>query len=444
MNGLLLDALYGSEQRESLTSLRRSIGELVERHHVPRLIAKTFPQVADHEDFVDEREACIELVASALGLRPWADDWLVTRESIVVDVRRLLPRGDAKAIRRELQRVAPTLRDPEALVRALLREMPDRSADADHQRIMSYLASRRPEPSDRAERNVESQEGNGGKAHTVVKRTKKRGAQPGPRHRDDPRWRPAWWSRLRSWSEENGFALDRLAAERESELTSYLGPIADLFSSDDTLQASHWRDTFVRRAGLPMNEVQRIDVHAHVVAGLVAHVAPDVRGTADAGLVHYELLTRQAFLLGMADHVIDVALHQDVAETSTIVLEPGMRVGSTLGPGVPLHEVLAAHELVDEHAAALGMTAGGVARATQVVAVTRWDLESRAVAQALRYRIPLVLIDDFLEAGMRDELECRIVPFPSLRAAACGRCGILHTLSGRRLHRRDALCPDCR
>ena len=441
VSGLLLDALYSSEEREALASLRRSVGELVERDHVPRLIAKVFPQVVGHADFAAEQDACIDLVASALGLQAWAEDWLLTRESVLLEVRRLLPSGDLRAIRRTLHRVAPTLRDPETLARALLREMPDRSSDADHRRVMERLAGLRPGPTGATpEEEASSLEDE----RPVAGGRKKRGTQPAPPRRGDPRWRPAWWSRLRSWSQENGFALDLLPAEREAELATYLDRVDDLLTSDETLHATHWEDTFVRSAGLPMNEVQRIDVHAHVVAGLVADVAADADGTADPMDVAYELLTRQAFLLGMADHVVDVALQPDVSEASTFVLERGMRVGSTLGPGVPLDEVLAVHELVDEHAAALGMTTGGVARATQVVAVTRWDLESRSVAKALRYRIPLVLIDDFLAAGMRDELECRIVPFPSLRAAACGRCGILHTRSGRHIHRLDALCDECR
>lgn len=446
VRGVLLDALYGSEHREALASLRRSLGDIVERDHVLQLIAKTFPAVAEHKDFTAEQDACIDLVASALGLRTWAAHWLVRRESALIEVRRLLPGNEGRAIGRALQRVAPSLRDPEKFASVLLREFPDRSSDADHQRTLAHLASLRPEPVMSPSSTRDAQVGEVTSQQQLPPSTERRKRRPQD-HRStkaDPRWRPAWWPKLRSWSEENGFALDRLSVKREAELATYLDRIDDIFSSDDALHVGHWKNTFVRSAGLRMSEVQRIDVHAHVVAGLITDVAPHATGARDPIFVAYELLTRQAFLLGMADHVVDVALQPAVTTTSTFRLERGMRVGATLGPGLPLDEVLAVHDLVDQHAAALGMTTGGVARATQVVAVSRWDLASRAVAKALRYRIPLVLIDDFLAAGMRDELECHLVPFPSLQAAACGRCGIFHTQPGRRVHRLDALCSDCR
>jgi len=413
---LLRDALYDSDRGASLIALVEAIGDIVERSHLLTLVAEAFPDVASEPGFAAEGDACLELIASTFGLVEWQRAWFVTQESVLRELRDSLRGVDVGTVPRQWKSAGPSLTDHHALITALLREMPDEVEAVDAARGVTR----------------------------VRKRTIQRVSKPSSSKRIDPRWRPSWWQNLRSWSAENGFALQRLDPRRERALAPYIDRIHGLLASDEPLHASHWKGTFGRTTELRMSEVDRIEVHAHIVAGLVEAAVGRTRRNASGLGPAYESLTRQAFLLGMTDHVVDMALHPRVTERATVVLDPGMRIGATVGPGVPLDEVLAMHSLVDWHAAALGLVTGGVARATQLVAVTRWDLESRAVAKALRYRIPLVLIHDLLAAGMRDELESRIVGFPALRAAACGRCGILHNLPGRNVHRLDALCNGCR
>jgi hypothetical protein len=414
---LLRGALYDPERGSSLVALVEEIGDVVERSELLARSANAFPDVAAHPGFATEEDACLALIGSTLDLLPWQDSWLVTQESVLLELRDSLRGVEPGTVPRQLKRAGPTLTDHHALITALLREMPD---------------------------DVEEVERSAGVGTRAQKSATRRAARPSPTKRIDPRWRPVWWHDLRSWSAEHGFALERITPSRQRRLAAYVDGIRELLDSDEALHAVHWKRSFSRSAAPRMSEVERIDVHAHIVTDLVDRFVRSTHRTTAELAGEYESLTRKAFLLGMADHVVDMALHPGAATASTVALEPGMRIGATVGPGIPLNEVLAVHEQVEAHAAALGLTTGGVARATQLLAVTGWDLKSRAVAKALRYRIPLVLMDDLLEAGMREELESRIVTFPASRAAVCGKCGILHTLPGRRVHRLDALCDGCR
>jgi hypothetical protein len=443
VTSLLLDAAYGVEHREALGMLKEDVGHVVEADRLIHLVEKRFPDIAAHPQFRKEASACIDIVVPMLGLEPWEDAWFVTRSGTVRlgAVRRDLDAASPAVQRRILQAIGPSLRRPTALAAALVRTMPDLSRDATHRALVARLYAAGGVSVDRASSSAASRS-RAGLRETVppAEPSKQRSQSAAPRRTS---WRPGWWPRLREWSAERGFKLKRLDAPEGSVTQQYLDRVASLLASDEVLAVAHWRTGFSTLTA--MTDVERIEVHAHLVHQAMKRIRVSKKQDPDTAPPRYSELIKQAFFLGLDDNVVDVALARRFQRTGTISLRRDMRIKPSLGPGRQLDEVLEVHDEVERHAKALRMSFdSNVSRATDVVAVTHWSLRSTAVTKAIRYRIPIVLIDDFLAAGMRDELESRLFAFSAQRAAICGRCGIVHAFSARRVHRKDLLCPACR
>ena len=395
VTSLLLDAAYGSEHREALRMLKEDVGHVVKTDRLIQLVGKRFPEVAAHPDFERERASCIDLVVSMLGLEPRGEGSFVSPAGVAAarGVRQAAVRANPKAERRLA--------------------------------VASAIAGPRDESRDTA----------------LPARPKKKPATASAARRMS--WRPRWWPRLREWSAASGFRLKRLEIPQGSAMEAYRDGVTSLLVSDEDLALPHWRTASFDAAQL--TDVDRIEVHAHLVHQALKQVRVSRMQNPDVTPPAYTELVKRAFFLGIDDDVVDVALARRFQRTATIPLRRGMRIKATVGPGQPLDEVLELHEEVTRHARSLGMSFdNSVSRATDVVAVTRWNLRSTSVTKAIRYRVPIVLIDDFLAAGMRDTLESREIAFPAQRAAICGRCGIVHAFSARRVHRKDLLCPACR
>jgi len=437
-----------SESADETRMLVREIGDLVRRDRIPRIVQNCFDELASRADLTSHSAALEAVIKKRLGLTIWNDSWLVTRRGLLKlrSAQSALGVMGAHAVSQMVSGLGPNIGKARDVVSGLNRSSPPgrrqpvRTArdSRGSRRGVQKRSSRRVLPPDlRADVH--------GNDHVEVQMRSSRigGSSGRSKSRSDPRWRPAWWSKHRDWSSENGFELEALDPEQLEESTAYHAQVIALLVSDEQLMASHWRTSFKKVSGTRLTDVARLEVHTHILVGLLDAINDELAGSTSVSGA-YERLVKQAFVLGLADHVIDMALRMSVFRPATITLGRGLRAAATVGPNLPLDEVFAVHQQFDDHAAALGMFTGGVAKATQVLAVTHWDLFSRAVAKALRYRIPIVLLDDFLGAGIRDEIEARIVEFPALRAAACGRCGTIHTVNGRRSHRTDAICAACR
>ena len=394
VTSLLLDAAYGSEHREALRMLKDDVGHVVETDRLIHLVGKRFPEVAAHPDFERERSSCIDLVVSMLGLEPRGEGSFVSRAGVAA----------ARGVRQAAARANPKAKRRLAVASSVAR-LRDESRDA-----------------------------------APPARPKKQPATASAARKMS--WRPRWWPRLREWSAASGFRLKRLEITQGSAMEAYRDRVASLLVSDEDLALPHWR---TGSFAAELTDVDRIEVHAHLVHQALKQVRVSRMQNPDVTPPAYTELVKRAFFLGIDDDVVDVALARRFQRTSTIPLRRGMRIKATVGPGQSLDEVLELHEEVTRHAKSLGMNFDNcVSRATDVVAVTRWNLRSSSVTKAIRYRVPIVLIDDFLAAGMRDTLESREIAFPAQRAAICGRCGIVHAFSARRVHRKDLICPACR
>jgi hypothetical protein len=460
VRALLLDLAYGPENRRGLAGLRANVGALVEVDRIPDLLSEAFPEVARHPGFADSHEDCAATVAEVLGLEPWGASWLVgvQAKSRLIDVRRvMIYEGSAEAIA-DIRILGPTVEDFERLLKELERQMPDLRREASHRSFVAQInpdghggagagavtvanrPSRVPAPS------VERPTFDRAKAEPV-KREPERNARGGVSSRQrkspDHAWRPAWWPRLREWSNDQGFELGKIETPTPTTVRQYVENVSRLVGGEDPLHSSEWRRALRAPTGVTLSDVRRVDIHSHVLHGLVERFHPSLRADPRRPERTYQSLVGKAFLLGLADHVVDVALFPKAGSFTYFALARRLRVAFTVGHDLRLDEALEMHDVCAAHAAALGMSHGGVARATDVLAVTRWDLRSRKIEKALRYRIPMVLIDDFLNAGIHDSLRARIVPFPSRRASVCRNCGIIHARDGRQTHRRDARCPAC-
>jgi hypothetical protein len=440
---LLLEASFAVEHGEALGRLKADVGDVVEVDRLLELVGKRLPEIAAHPDFEHEGPACIDAVLPMLGLEPWEMAWFVTRSGITQlrDFRRVVNGTSSEALRQALRTIGPSLRRPAELAAALVRTMPDLQSDATLRELVARMNGSRVAGIDR----TAASSANGPSTRTLGKPRAARPTKQTARSTAarEMSWRPNWWLDLREWSAERGFRLKRLDVPQGSSVREYFESVVSLLASDEDLALPHWRTGFSKPAG--MTDVDRIEVHAHLVHQALKRVRVLKKHGPYVTPPSYTELIKQAFFLGLDDDVVDVALARRFQQTATVTLRRGMRIKASVGPGRPLDEVLAIHDEVALHAKALGMSSdSNVSRATDVVAVTRWSLKSTAVAKAVRYRVPIVLIDDFLAAGMRAELESREIAFAAQRAAICGRCGIVHAFSARRVHRKDLLCPACR
>jgi hypothetical protein len=255
--------------------------------------------------------------------------------------------------------------------------------------------------------------------------------KPKPR---DARHRPDWWSRLRSLDEGGPPRLRRLSADDRARLDWYLGPLEEHLASVEELTTDVWSwSGFDSR----LSDEDRLRTHSSLIERRVRAMAKK-KGVAGEAPSLYADTLKLAFLLGVGDDVVELRLRNGQAEFIQLRVTPEMR---TAYAGFEWNSPI--HQECVQHAAQLGLAEPvHISRKTEAAFVWSWDRVSRSTALLLRYRIPMIQVDDFLESALGDPLEALVMPFPSLRAAACGRCGRIHTFDGRSVHRKDRICED--
>lgn len=253
-------------------------------------------------------------------------------------------------------------------------------------------------------------------------------------------WRPAWWRRLRSESEEPTFVPISLRGPALHRVRGYVDAVAKHVERREPLELRSWRRSGVG-ASAPASVEDRIRAHGHVLAAMLRRFS----SRPETDVEQYDLLVRAAHFLGFGDDVVERALDDHISSMGELRLARGLRVAVSLAQygyeGVP--DIDARGEVL-EHARRIGLEPATMSSKVGALAVVAWDARSRSVDTALRYRTPRILIDEFLGARSGATVPVRIIAHPpARRAAVCRRCGVVHAIDGDRMHRRDQVCADC-
>ena len=263
---------------------------------------------------------------------------------------------------------------------------------------------------------------------------------PKARKARDPRQRPEWWTRLRSVDGGRPLRMRRMTPEDRGRLAWYLEPLEEQLASTTQLTTEAWswvelQGNRNRTSGL--SDEDRLKVHCALVERRTRAVARQKPQGGEPPPGYSEAI-KLAFFLGVGDDVVELRLRKSLATFEEIRISPKTRTAfADFDFGSPAYEECVLH------ARRLGLAEPqGISRDSKVAIGWGWDLFTNDTALLLRYRIPVVLFDDFLESASGDTLEALMVPFPSLRAAACPRCGNLHTFDGLLNHRTDRVCAD--
>lgn len=266
-----------------------------------------------------------------------------------------------------------------------------------------------------------------------------RGGPRGRRARN-PRQRPGWWTRLRSVDRGRPLRMRRMTPGDRGRLAWYLEPLEEQLASTTQLTTDAWSWMELqgnRNSKSGLSDDDRLKVHCALVERRVRAVArrKPKGGQPPPG---YSEAIKLAFFLGVGDDVVELRLRNSLATFEELRISPKMRTAfADFDFASPAYEECVLHAL------RLGLAEPrGISRDSKVAIGWGWDLFTKDTALLLRYRIPIVLLDDFLESSSGDTLEALMVPFPSLRAAACPRCGNLHTFDGLLNHRADRVCAD--
>lgn len=263
---------------------------------------------------------------------------------------------------------------------------------------------------------------------------------PKVRRLRDPRQRPKWWTRLRSVDGGRSLRMRRMSPEDRGRLAWYLEPLEEQLASTAQLTTDAWSWIELqgnRDSSSGLSDDDRLKVHCALVERRIRAVARQKPEGAEPPLGYSDAI-KLAFFLGVGDDVVDLRLRKSLATFEGLRITPKMRTAyADFEFGSPMHEECLLH------AHRLGLAEPrGISRDSKLAIGWSWDRFTKDTALLLRYRIPLVLFDDFIESAAGETLQALVMPFPSLRAAACSRCGRLHTFDGLLNHRTDRVCSD--
>lgn len=251
--------------------------------------------------------------------------------------------------------------------------------------------------------------------------------------------RPDWWLRLREADGGLPTSLKRLTADDRSRLKWYLEPILERMSAQDELSVGDWAVPVLRSPAHRISDADRLKAHSWIVERRLHRIEREQRDPAEIP-VEYEAALVDAYFLGIGDDVIDLRLRRRMAIVEPVRLETGHRIAPS-----GLDPASLEFGLMVDHARRFGTEVSlKVSSRCDLVVVARASHVSQSVATAVRRRIPMVTLDEFLATDPADSVEASRLPFAGRRVAACGRCGVIHAFDAGQTHRHDRLCDPCR